>query len=175
MSLDEEALRRAFAELRARVAFIERSLGLFVDDAALDKPRANIKVGFDPRNWKGPSFKGKRASECSPEFLEAYAEALSWMAAHPKEGADPKKSEYNRLDSARARSWSRRLRSQTASSPRGGARQETDAEPREHLTGAAEAQPAGLFEDDDDFPSEDSAPDAAMEDEDPFEEDRETW
>jgi hypothetical protein len=163
MSLDEAALRRAFADLRSRVAYIERALGLFVDDAELDRPRGNIKIVFDPRSWRGPSHKGKRASDCSPEFLEAYAEALTFMAEHPKPDADPKRAGYNRLDSARARSWARRLR-QAKAAP---------APIAEHLLAAAAdlertasaATPAGLFDDEDDFSSEDSKPDAALEDE----------
>ena len=176
MTIDEGALRQAFADLRTRIAYIERALGLFVSDADLDKPRGNIKVGFDPRNWRGPSHKGKRASDCSPEFLEAYAEALLWMSEHPKPDADPKKAGFNRTDSARARSWARRLR-QAKAAP---------APIAEHLlaaaadlASAAAATPAGLFDDEDDFSSEDSKPDAASDDEagDAFDqaEERDPW
>ena len=180
MTIDEGALRQAFADLRTRIAYIERALGLFVSDADLDKPRGNIKVGFDPRNWRGPSHKGKRASDCSPEFLEAYAESLTWMAEHPKtdpDGAvDLKKSSYNRLDAARARSWARRLR-QAKAAPAPIAEHLLAA--AEDLASAAAATPAGLFDDEDDFSSDDSKPDAASDDEagDAFDqaEERDPW
>lgn len=120
MTIDEAALRSAYAELRARVVFLERASGLFVDEADLEKRGGDPKVHFDPRSWKGPSGKGKAASQCAPDFLYAYAEALTWMADHPKDdpGKDPKdlrkQQGYNRLDAARCRAWARRIAREVA-------------------------------------------------------------
>ena len=147
--LDPDALRRAFADLSARVAYLERVSGLFVDDKELDNPRRSLKIHFDPRNWRGPSHKGRLAKDCAPDFLEAYAEAMQYMAEHPKAGDDPKKAGYNRLDAARARSWARRLRRAAASGP--------PADGSHPSRGAATGPAAP--DDDDLFPPDDGADD----------------
>src|SRR4051812_11581168 len=56
------------------------------------------KISFDPRQWKGQSYKGTTASACPPEFLDSYAEALEWSANNPKPDQDPKRATYNRKD-----------------------------------------------------------------------------
>lgn len=123
MTIDEEAMRAAYAELRDRVRFLEAiltSLGLLVSDDALDQPKGDPKVRFMPRDWRGEDFTGKTYSECSPDFLERMASTLQWTADNPPR--DPAQLEKhqrfersNRLDAARARSWSRRLRAVAAS------------------------------------------------------------
>jgi hypothetical protein len=115
--IDEAALRAAYADLRARVAYLEKASGLFADDASLDRPKGDPKVNFSPKAWRGPNFVGKNFSQCTPDFLEALADALTWAADNPKPGADPKFIGWNRLDAARARSWARRVRSQRAAAP----------------------------------------------------------
>jgi hypothetical protein len=134
--IDESALRTAFADLQRRVAYLERASGLFVADDELDRPKGDIKIHFDPNGWRGPSCKGRRASECTPEFLEAYAGALQSMAERPKPGDDPKRPVYNRLDAARARSWARRLRQR---GPRGATAVDAGAAPQT----AASVRPGG--------------------------------
>ncbi len=109
MTIDEEALRKAFAALQARVVYLERETGLFAPDASLDRPKGDPKVKFAPRDWRGPNFVGKNFSQCSPDFLEALASALSWAADNPQPGKE-KYSAFNRKDGARARSWARRIR-----------------------------------------------------------------
>lgn len=109
--IDEKAMREAYAKLAARVAYLEQASGLFASDKDLDDPRfGDPVVKFDVRSWRGPSYVGKRYSQCSPDFLEALAESLQYSADHPKDGRE-KYAAYNRKDASRARSWGRRLRS----------------------------------------------------------------
>lgn len=69
----------------------------------------------DPRDWTGPSQKGKRFSECSSEYLEMVASRLDFFAE--KEEREGKTSStgklvapYTRRDAARARGWAKRMR-----------------------------------------------------------------
>lgn len=100
-------------ELEARLAAMERASGLFAPDKDLDGPKGDPTVKFEPRGWipkrGAPPHKGRTYSRCDPEFLDALADALQWMAENPKEGAD-KYALYNRKDAARARGWARRIR-----------------------------------------------------------------
>jgi hypothetical protein len=76
-------------------------------DAELDGPKGDPVAGYTSFDWKGESFKGKRFSECSTEFLLQHAAYLEWKAANPKPG----KEQYatgDRLDAARARGWAAR-------------------------------------------------------------------
>jgi hypothetical protein len=108
--IDEKAMREAYAKLAARVEALERLSGMFVSDKDLDDPRfGDPVVKFDVRSWRGPSYVGKKFSQCPPDFLEALAESLQYSAEHPKEGKE-KYAAFNRKDAARARSWSRRIR-----------------------------------------------------------------
>jgi hypothetical protein len=60
----------------------------------------------DPRDWSGPSQKGKHFSECSPEYLELVAKRFDYFA----DKAEQTNEEYNgklvapykRRDAARA-------------------------------------------------------------------------
>lgn len=109
MTIDEDKLREAFALLTARVAFLERHLQLFASDEDLDGPKGDPTARFNPKRWQGDDFKGRRYSQCTPDFLDVLAETLTWMADNPQ----PQKEKFvagNRLDAARARSWARRLR-----------------------------------------------------------------
>ena len=142
---DLDAVRKAFAALQARVAYLERASGLFADDASLDKPHGDPKVKFAPNSWRGPNFVEKSFSKCSPEFLEALAEALSWAADHPKPGKE-KYVAGNRMDAARARSWARRLRAKAQ-----GTTPPVPATTNGHAKPSASGQPpaveSGLFDD----------------------------
>jgi hypothetical protein len=109
--IDEKAIREAYAKLAARVEALERLSGMFVSDKDLDDPRfGDPVVKFDVRSWRGPSYVGKKFSQCSPDFLEALAESLQYSAEHPKEGKE-KYAAFNRKDAARARTHARRIRS----------------------------------------------------------------
>lgn len=84
-------------------------------DADLDGPRGNPEVRFSPRRWSGADHKGRRFSDCEPEFLDMLAEAYEWFAQRDDEsGAVDKngtpKSRWSRLDASRARGWAARLR-----------------------------------------------------------------
>lgn len=102
--------------LEARVAKIEKEMGLgSASDQELDGPYGNPTVRKDPPKWSGPSFAGKRFSECSPEFLESLAGFYDWKAGKDAaSGAvDAKgrpKATYSRKDAARARGWAERIR-----------------------------------------------------------------
>lgn len=120
------------AALEARVAALEAILGAvrvaFTGEAAaeglsddeLDGSKYNDPVlGRDvpAKYWAGPSFKGRRLSQCSPEFLEAFAKYKGICARMNRKDAekDPSKSaklkyaEYDERDRQRALGWRRRL------------------------------------------------------------------
>ncbi len=111
--IDEHALRRAFAELQARVAYVERATGLFVDEASLDGRNGDPIVHFVPRGWRCANFEKQRYSQCTPEFLEILAETLHHAGTRPREGKE-KFAAGNLKDAARARTWARRMRRQSA-------------------------------------------------------------
>lgn len=73
-------------------------------DADLDGPHGDPVVKFPPKSWKGEDFAGRRLSECSTEFLLAYAEHLEWKGNSPLPGKE-KYAKYDLLDAARARGW----------------------------------------------------------------------
>lgn len=83
----------------------------------IDGPRGDPEVRFSPRNWTGADHKGRTYSACEPEFLDMLAEAFDWFARREDEtnavdkNGGPK-SRWTRLDAARARAWSARLKGQ---------------------------------------------------------------
>lgn len=83
-------------------------------DRDLDGQYGNPEVkAKDPRDWTGPTMKGKRFSECPVAYLELVADRLEYFAQQNDGDADPeahKKARYNRLDASRARGWAARLR-----------------------------------------------------------------
>lgn len=84
-------------------------------DVDIDGPRGDPEVRFMPKRWTGPDRKGQKFSACEPEFLDLLADAYEWFAQRDDEsGAVDKngtpKSRWSRLDAARARAWSARLR-----------------------------------------------------------------
>lgn len=102
-------LHAAIAALTARVDALETASGLYTTDADLDGQYGDPTVKFTPRRYAGPDVKGQRFSQCPPEALDAIAEALTYSAAHPKEGKE-KYAKYDADDARRARSWARRIR-----------------------------------------------------------------
>lgn len=72
--------------------------------------RGDPKVRMVPKRWTGENYKGSRASQCHPDFLDMYADQLDWFADNPKEGEDPKKAKWDRLDAARCRRWAIEIR-----------------------------------------------------------------
>lgn len=86
-------------------------------DADIDGPRGDPEVRFVPKRWSGADHKGRTFSACEPEFLDMLADAYDWFAQRDDEqnavdkNGGPK-SKWSRLDAARARAWSNRLRNQ---------------------------------------------------------------
>src|SRR5262245_48384247 len=50
--------------------------GEIASDADLDSARGDPEVRFIPKRWSGADMKGKRFSECEPEFLDMLADAF---------------------------------------------------------------------------------------------------
>lgn len=77
-------------------------------DADLDGQYGNPEVrAKDPRDWTGEPMKGRRFSECPPDYLDMIAKRFDYFASKEE---DPKKAGYSRKDAARARGWARRIR-----------------------------------------------------------------
>lgn len=114
--IDPDAMRHAFAELRERVAYVERAAGLFVDEADLQTRKGDPVVHFVPKGWRGDpeAMKGKRFSLCPPEFLDHLAGALRSMAARPPKDPEKDYRAKNLEDAALARTWARVLRRRAA-------------------------------------------------------------
>jgi hypothetical protein len=86
--------------------------GAVASDADLQGQHGDPQIKMRVRDWTGPDMKGKRASQCPPEFLDLYSDLLEWAAG--KEETDPEKKRYaplTRKDAARCRAWSQRIRS----------------------------------------------------------------
>ena len=84
-------------------------------DRELDGQYGNPELKFMPRDWTGPSFKGRRFSECPAELLEMVAETFDYFASQAdakNELTDNGKpvAAYKRADAARARGWAKRVR-----------------------------------------------------------------
>lgn len=85
-------------------------------DQDLDGPWGNPQVKFMPRDWNGPSFKGRRMSECPPDLLDLLAQTFDYFARQADEKnemTDKGKpvADFKRADAARARGWAQRIRS----------------------------------------------------------------
>lgn len=87
-----------------------------------DKYADPIIKAKDPRDWSGPTMLGRHLSECPPEYLDALAARYDYFVSQsnatnvygktPEEIAEiDKKTNYNKLDAAKARAWAARLRS----------------------------------------------------------------
>ncbi len=84
---------------------IEAMLKRIIAQTAPAKPMQDEKVFKDPKDkyWQGPSYIGRKLSECPSDYLEAYAKykgACAW--ANRKEG-DPAKAQYADKDDASAK------------------------------------------------------------------------
>ena len=74
----------------------------------LDGPYGNPVIkAKDPRDWHGEPMKGRRMSECPPEYLDLLAERFDYFASKEE---DTKKQAFNVKDAQRARGWAARLR-----------------------------------------------------------------
>lgn len=94
-----------------------------VNDRVCDGPHGDPVVkAKDPRDWSGEPQKGKRFSECPPEYLDLLAERFDYFVSQDSERLNEvendkeqamieKKIKYGKLDAQRARAWAARLRS----------------------------------------------------------------
>lgn len=74
-----------------------------------------IVKAADPRDWTGPTQKGKRFSECSSEYLELVASRLDYFADQAEKenkltSTGKPVAPFNRREAARARGWAKRVR-----------------------------------------------------------------
>lgn len=85
-------------------------------DRDLDGPYGNPVVKFMPRDWTGPSYKGRPMSECPADLLDMLAATFDYFAIQA-EAKDERTergkpvAEFKRADAARARGWAARIRS----------------------------------------------------------------
>ena len=101
------------------------SAPLVASDRDLDSQYGDPEVkARDPRDWTGPTMKGKRFSECPADYLDMVAERLDYFTSQNPgvTEEDQKKIKYQRLDASRARGWAKRIRAgwkptTTASTP----------------------------------------------------------
>lgn len=77
-------------------------------NASIEGEYGDPLVKIVSSRWQGQSYKDKRFSQCSPEFLRDHAGFLEWCAANPFPGKE-KYARYNLMDAARARLWADRI------------------------------------------------------------------
>jgi len=92
---------------------LEIAAGIYVHEDDLYTRYGDPTVLFMPKGWAGEDCKGRRYSECPPEFLDHLAGALRSMSERaPKDGKDFR--DKNRREAAMARTWARVLRRRAA-------------------------------------------------------------
>lgn len=84
-------------------------------DRDLDGKYGDPVLKFMPRDWTGPSFKGRHFSECPPDLLDLVADSLDYFARQADEKDERANNgkpvaDYKRADAARARGWAKRMR-----------------------------------------------------------------
>ena len=113
-----EAIIRTLAEEVRTLRREVRHLMLFAECTARgqigpDHDLTDQTIRFQPRGWKGKTYKGGLMSRAEPEFLFEYARALASMAADDKArgvlfNGKPQWI-YGATDAGRARRWAYRL------------------------------------------------------------------
>ncbi len=89
--------------------------GMRIDDRDLDGPYGNPVIkAADPRDWIGPSMRGKTLSECTPEYLFMLASRYDYFAEKAeRDGAETTsgkpKAPFDRREALRCRGWAQRL------------------------------------------------------------------
>lgn len=106
-----EGLRAIYREIRHLRLLQEASLSDAIAPADdMDDPQ----IRFDPKSWRGPTFKGERMSACPPAYLDHLARALMAMARNEQAEGKLYKGKpsyvYKVADAARARRWALRRR-----------------------------------------------------------------
>lgn len=88
-------------------------------DADLDGPRGNPEVRFEPKAWKGAPMRGRRFSDCDPDFLDQLAAFKLWQAKKDDDAGAagevdakgyPKSGKWARVDAGLAAGWAARIR-----------------------------------------------------------------
>lgn len=103
------------AKLEARVAALEEATKPADIDGQYGDPE--IRKDPSPKHWTGASYKGRKMSQCPPEYLDAFAKYKDACAYMNEKEGDPDKAKYvtyDRRDAKRARAWAERLRSRPA-------------------------------------------------------------
>lgn len=114
----ESLLQRlvGFASQSVKQAGASSGQGAIAPDRDLDGKWGDPEVkAKDPRDWTGPTMKGRRFSECPPEYLDLVADRLEYFAEQAEaEGKTTSNGKpvapFNRADAARARGWAKRIR-----------------------------------------------------------------
>lgn len=111
----DKSLKQLLSRQSQAAAASSGSAGQVASDRDLDGPYGDPVIkAKDPRDWIGPTMKGRKFSECPPEYLDLIADRLDWFAEqHDAEGKKTDKgvlvSKYDRADAARARGWAKRI------------------------------------------------------------------
>ncbi len=83
-------------------------------DRELDGQHGDPELKFTVRDWTGPSYKGRRFSECPADLLDMIAASLDYFAMKAEEKDEryngKQVAPYKRADAARARGWAKRIR-----------------------------------------------------------------
>lgn len=66
----------------------------------------DVRIGKGaPKDWRGPSYEGKQASECPGEFLLGYAALLEWKAGKNREDGKDGYAAGNEREALMCRRW----------------------------------------------------------------------
>lgn len=112
----DKTLKDLLALSQRRVAASAAAAPAVAPDRDLDGQWGNPTVTQkDPRDWTGPSMKGRRFSECPAEYLDMIADRFDYFAQKADESGErltngKPAAEYKRKDAARARGWAKRVR-----------------------------------------------------------------
>jgi len=123
MATGEDALRvleSIDTTLKALLALSQRRTAAkqqpaIASDRDLDGTYGDPEVKFMPRDWSGPSYKGRRMSECPADLLDLLAETFEYFARQAEEKNERTEkgrpvADYKRSDAARARGWAKRIK-----------------------------------------------------------------
>ena len=118
-----DVLRSIDATLKAMLALAQQRTAraqaaqpkAIASDRDLDGRFGDPELKFMPRDWTGPSFKGRKFSECPPDLLDLVAETFDYFAQQATEKQELTDkgrpvADYKRMDAARARGWAKRNR-----------------------------------------------------------------
>jgi hypothetical protein len=114
----DTTLKALLALSQQRTARVATGGGKAVADAReLDSKYGDPEIkAADPRDWSGPTMKGRRLSQCPPQYLDLFADRCDYFATKADEKGEKTekgkpRSEFLRKDAARARGWAARIRS----------------------------------------------------------------